>query len=305
MRFGKLKTNGIFLLLLIAIGFLVLCVETVTDTGFFSRHFFATSNQIIYVILLLTIFYLVLSKDKFYEKVTKPLACAIIGFLLTYIILNVLEIRNYPNYVFSAFHLNLMGFQPLLVFVITLYFLIQVSLYLNKHLTSSLQKFVVLTLFSLFLYTNSGRDLVIVKKYFAYAAAYPEASYGQKMYELWGEPYNFFKIGRTLMDKGSILIIPPQESPYDISGNKGLVRYFLNLVNLDQINPLSAKKGDFIIITPGNELNNGVYKIWPEGEVSADYYFVINAKDASYQKISGDYNSSTFPQGEWGLIHKQ
>ena len=311
----------IFLLSIVSI--LMVGVEVFTYPNFLLNHFHI-APKVITIITILLISPLLL-------KIKKPLgnlsAIFIFGTALTIvgqIILIYLESSNFPNYVYSHFHIQIAGFNNLTLHLAGLSL---VALLLNKEtIKESIKKvnqylieqvnikglprrllfFSIAFLWSFFAVTNIYKDLVISREIIADIASDPLANSSDKTKKINGFFYDDMLFIKSKTEEGSTIAIPPTDYPWAIEGNPAYDLYFLyprKLVQGSGTN-LPLEKVDYILIAKGSWPKEGYENGWPKEKVYGAKIWYIDEKTLSITEYTNTYYIPNAKDNDksWGLI---
>lgn len=344
-----LEVNNFIFPFLIPLTYFFLFLETYSYIGALrkfilvdSRFFFGLSVVSAFGVLIKKILF---DEGKMEENNMTSFALRF-NFILTpiffafYFILIGLENRNYPNYVFSSYHLqpdnffNLVLLGLVLSFVGIFYFynengkgkvdrLIRFLLiefgdfsFEKTQKSSVFRDFLSRSLFlvSLFLlvvyfFNNLSKSLSLSFKNTLYIFTHLDATYDDKMRKKWGDFYNFMVFININTSPDSVIVIPPERSPWLSTGNKWLVRYFLHPRKIVQFDDIELKfanlqEGWWIMMSWGywNCKEKGCYG-WPKEKIEAKKV-LIKKKDSHLLMQSFDniiYDINNF-EGCFGLI---
>ena len=267
--------------------------------------------------------YVFLNKIFFYFcNVTLPV------FVFLYYVAVVTEAKNYPNYVFSTFHLNIDNFSYVVFFDLFNVFLGQVKEYKNiliqvdKSIKAGkafkenktvnvfwLNKLLISTLIILIFFfgaTNllqTGKQLIVDNIYIFLNRSF---SYDEKMEAKWGLFYKYMRFVRDNTPQDSAIAIPPPVRPWLSEGNSVLVRYFLYprfLVTVEN-EFTTERKPDYYFLAKGlwkayDEKDYG----WPKDYIKAEKILYMDTESNIAREVEKDYDPSE-PENlqSWGLI---
>jgi hypothetical protein len=307
---GKLKFYQLIIALLF-VPLLPLLAETFIYSGFFKNFFNADISYIIYIGILAGTYYLFFNKDKHEPLIDLLINLLILLLFVTTVavfILGYLEEVNFPNYVFSVFHVHYHNIPALVSYVFYLLFLLLIknetkTLLIEKKLSLKLTS-AVFFLLSVYLVNNSNQTLSLIERKVITILVKPNITYNEKMSKEWGFFYNYMLFVRENTPSDAIVHLPPKLDPWQLTGNIGLVRYFLyprQLVNTSDPFSLSNKKFDYLLISKGfftqaGESGHG----WPKIPIEADKIWYIDENTKEVEEFNGQFIPHT--SKDWGLI---
>ncbi len=258
-------------------------------------------------------------------------------FFAFYFILIGLENRNYPNYVFSSYHLqpdnffNLVLLGLVLSFVGIFYFynengkgkvdrLIRFLLiefgdfsFEKTQKSSVFRDFLSRSLFlvSLFLlvvyfFNNLSKSLSLSFKNTLYIFTHLDATYDDKMRKVWGFYYDYMKFVKENTPENATIVIPPQQAPWLSEGNVALSRYFLyprKLLN-GYYDSLPKEHFDYVLLAYGTwRANKDEDYGWPKVELEASEIIYLDPKNNEVGKIKDVvYRPNFNDKVLWGVI---
>lgn len=293
--------------------------------------FFSFNPLYIYAVLFLLglgISFSRISKESTEYSILKKfnwILLCVFGLLLSLFI--ILGIVNYPNYVFSVFHIHTKAFIN--VFVIILFTHLVLSRFNSidkpsrfiKHsylkLTGKYSKIFPIALISIiFVLWILAKNLVgiekILNKNLPFMLNNPQATYEEKMGEKIGNDFvNYTKFIKENTPENATILLPPFPAyPWPQTGNIPYMRYFLyprKLLNGNEYEPAhnySDENIDYVLITWGEtETTSGNYTHgWPKFNVNAKkYIYYLNGEET--QEVMGNYNYQDYKDKKmWGLI---
>ncbi len=105
-------------------------------------------------------------------------------------------------------------------------------------------------------------------------------TYDKKMGYYWGFFYDYMLFVKENTPENSTIIVPPQESPWFMTGNIGLVRYFLyprNFIQGTYDKPLDIDSADYVMLAWGEWKENDMSRYgWPKVKVDAEETILLN-----------------------------
>lgn len=315
---------------LVTLTYFFLMLETYMYIGFLSRFFLVDSRHFLVVSIISALLLVFsrkeskLSKEQIFlnklvlqvNKLLFPLT------LIFYIIMQVSEVVNYNNYVFSTFHL-----QPEVFFNIVLFsgvlFIIDmihkrkkemdqikkaVKMIIEGYKTSPFQivlKILIVTFLLIYFLLGLTKTMNNLVNSSFYIVTHRDDSYDDKIRRRWGFYYDFMKFVDERTDSGSTIVVPPQQGPWLTVGNAGLGRYFVypkKILN-GGYDYLPKNDFDYVVIAWGGWLVGDKKRYgWPKVPVVAEKIWYINS-NLEIKEFTEDYVPDD-PKNEngWGLI---
>lgn len=286
-----LRINTLIFPFLVGVTFLFLGIETYTYLGFLQKHFFINSR----LILTIAVFSAILVANK------KNIVFKLNGFifpllLIFYLILIFFEVRFYPNYIFSHFHLQpqiflyLVVFSGLLLIIKDLnYKLLVVKIQENVFILGMLMMLILIYLLA------DGTLKVLNQAIYSDFGmlTHINFTYDDKMRTMWGSYYNYIKFVNMNTERDSSILVPPQDFN-STAGNVGLDRYFLypRALGNGELNELGVIGYDYVLLTPG----------WPKVKIPANKILYFDPNTYGVNEVGGNYDPSKVPTGSWGVI---
>ncbi len=309
----------------------LLLIESLTYRGFVKKFLVLDITFLIFCTVLSG--FLLLLESYFFNKQPKGnLVVFVLKFnhllflplCVSYYILVAVEAENYPNFVYSTFHLLPDNLAPLVL--LSAYLLI-----INKFIVRPIKinpktvwekiNFwnVVLAISLLFFFLFLAKDILFTvrssAKTISESIGYINKSKEEKMRDRFGVVYDFARFIRENTPENSYILIPPQEYPWPMTGNVLFFRYFLyprRLINggtyevgVDIVN----EKIDYILIAKGELKLDccGFDYGWPKFKFSGEKIILVDTYDekgkATTEEMPGEYDPKTFSDTSgWGLI---
>lgn len=314
---------------LAVITFAALLIESVTYAGFLGKHiifgakFFLISSLFSGIIQLLytnerekSLLLNYVSLNKLVINFNYLLAPALI---IVYYVMVSTEAANYPNYIFSTYHvlpenvIYLVFFNLFNVFLgITGGFKDTTSThpYLKRFgYSSGLKQLLILVMVVFLLYfgiENMGKTTIDLIKEGSFIVLHPYASYDEKMETRWPFFYGYMKFVKDNTPESSAIAIPPPVRPWLSVGNSVLVRYFLypRFLITDENEFPTDRNPDYFLLTRGlwNAYDEKDYG-WPKDYLKAEYILYLEQNPYSVTKLEEDFDPSDPKNREgWGLI---
>jgi len=315
---------------LMTLSFFFMLLESYMYIGFL-RKFILVDSRFFLVLSILSIIFIVYSRassrkhtlSKVEDIVLNLNALLFFPLLVFYLIMIVSNSVKYQNYIFTTFHIQPQNFFNVVILSFLLFVLkfinfirganrLILSKVIQNHFTMSNNYrvksvlFIVIYPFTLYIFINlfsvfhkDINNLVFISTHINY-------SYDQKMEEYWGFYYDFIKFVKDNTPENSVIVIPPQETPWLTEGNEWVDRYFLYPRKLVQGTYDSLPDGDFDYVmvawgtwnTPDKERYG-----WPKVNVKAEKIIYINSKDNAMYDYFGNYDpKDQRNQESYGLI---
>lgn len=308
--------DGVNLLFPFLLTFLlfVIIIETFTYLGFMEKILFVNSNTSFVLITIFTTFFVanILSKPQYVLSDSNKHFFSLILFFfpllaLLYISLSFLESKNYPNFVFSSYHIQL----PVMQKLVAAYFFILVSYNAitakKKLLASRYQFFYTLPfkptmpfitikffllvqslLLLLFLVTNTVKVIPLFSENVTHIFSHPIATYDEKMKYNWKFFYEYMQYVKKVTPEDAVIALPPAQSHWLSTGNIVLVRYFLyprsvvNLVETQSIETIyQIPPGEYshMLLAQGLWNDPQVPYGWPKQQIPVEKIFLLNREE--------------------------
>ncbi len=307
----------------------ILFLEVFTYKNILFKHFFISSDALFVISLFFT--WTIINSNKNGNKVMDLVTLYVFTFIkylfipisFFYIYFLFLNINNYPNYVFSIYHL-----QPdLLVRPLLFSLCISFLSYIKKH-TSLFHKtlsfvkdprkkyenlsvlVLVVTLFSYGVF-NFTKNIDTLSPYVVLSFANFSKSNIEKtdviMKVKYGYYYDYVKFVKQIVPENASILLPPQENPWQNEGNQRLTRYFLYPRTIYSAHESNLPEDiSYIVIawgSPDFPPKNGKSYGWPKERIEASKIYIYNFDTKGITEYSGDYDPDKFMKpGTYGLI---
>lgn len=265
-------------------------LEGITYSGYIFRHVHIHS-YVVYLFSFLATALLPRPKVKSKFIYILPFIVTVIFFFLIF-----MESINFPNYMYTHFHINPVTFQFFLGVLWFHSFIIR---------GTSILKTLIITSLIFIGIEGAGRTTGLIYSKLLQIIKSPFASYESKMAAAYPGFYPAMQHVKKLTPEDANIYIPPQGNPWEIEGNMAMVEYFLyprKVKNLDPntINNLPPKS--YLLIAKGSWEKTGETDYgWPKIKVPAKSLWFIDLKsNQSIQEVR-DYNPDT-DKWDWGLI---
>ncbi len=319
--------------------FFIICVELFTYFGSMRKVLFLDSNISFILITITSTLFLSFAlhrKNYKFTELNKYFSSLLFLFfpllIFLYISLNILESRNFPNYVFSTYHLHLTVLQKLVtayIFVILCFSLVKarksiLTLIKESTLNAAIDKkridilisILVLTqiIFLLsFLIYNTVKVIPLLASNTTYIASHLFDSYDSKMSHNWGFFYEYMLYIKSIVPETGSIAIPPAQSHWLSTGNIVLVRYFLyprkvyNLVessNVETVYKMPKDNYDYVLLTQGLWADTSIPYGWPKQKIETKRIYVLN-RDTKEKNMyeTESYKPEDYEDTQlWGVI---
>jgi hypothetical protein len=315
----------------------LLVLETATYHGFVRKFLFFDVTFLFFLTLLVDVY--LVSQSIFYRRKATSLTfidqlivsvnrLSLIPLLLTYYVLANLEVTNFPNYVFSHFHINPENLMNILVFNILVFcFELLRSTKLSQELYTILHRrfgfelnsstaiqlffFGALLFFIVpqmqydfnYTYINTVRTLQTFGQTYDQKMVF---MLGGKKYTGWIYAYGQFV--NTHTPKDAVIFIPPQEESWQMEGNQYYFRWFVyprKLVTSQDIQAPIPEGATHVLIAYGSWPWGVKEYGWPRIKIPADrikrIILVNRETDEIIEKTDTDYIHHPSEQ-LWGVI---
>ncbi len=323
-----LNLNKIIFPYLTFLTFSFLFLESYMYIGFLRRYILVNS-QVFFVIALISGLFVLLplkKVDREIEFMFRANRLSMPILVVFYWIMVATEARNYPNYVFSNYHIQPENFLYL-VFLSGYILLIEYAIskrktiyYLKRKISPVLGTdgiFILLCSLGLLTYStiiggikvfhSSSYSNLFIFKHIA-------DDYHDKMRSQWGSFYDLMLFINEKTEEDAVIAIPPQKSPWLTIGNGGLVRYFIypreyiHITSREYVDgdiyKLPEAKYDYVVIAKGSWLvkDESLYG-WPKVAVEAEKFWLFDGSTGSIYERQGDFDPKEEGISEsWGLI---
>lgn len=308
----------------IVVTYTCLLLETVTYPGFLRKFIFLNATWVAMLVIAMGVV-VVLSLPKKTNQdgllldltftVNRLLVPAL---LFVYFLITIEETTHFPNYVFSTFHIHPAHFGLLIAFNLALVCLDVFRPWRHKILEFILRQrtwpdtlfMVIVPLAILFGFKQLILAGQTVLEYNSFLLLNPLASYETKLSHKVSD-YPFFAFVAASTPADSVIVVPPQQSPWLTSGNVGYIRHFLYPRKVVQGTleswPL-PDSAEYVLIAKGEwpVADQSLYG-WPKARIPAEkiWYFDPQSKHA-YESNATVFDPALAENSErWGLIKIQ
>jgi len=271
-------------------------VETIKFPGFIGKHFFIDTK--VYFALVILLLLISSARSKLLKLILKINLWVLILTLTVYLIFAFIEASNYPNYVFSTYHINMSGLFYVLLFGFSLFVIGKTGVKKSEFIKSkSLWNFIFIFFVAFALVVNLGISTQKALEENFYVFFHFNDTYDQKMYFRWENFYTYMVFLENNTPKDATIVIPPQISPWWVrTGNLLLVRYFLYPRKMIQYGTElipdvdSLPKGTFIMVAWGEFLCEQLgCHVWPIQPIKAREAVYKENNSASIKMIREDF----------------
>lgn len=270
--------------------------ESVAYIGFVHNHLGIYAYYIYLASIVLAIY-----RTNYPKFIAKSFLVA--SYLSSAIYLGIIfaETITYPNFVFTATHINPFTF----LFFVSLLWLH--TLIINK---ANLAKSLLVAALLYLGLDGMGRTLGLVYLGLNRVASDPFATYEQKMTDVYPGFYPALHEIVQLTPPDATIVIPPQGSPWDKEGNAAMVNYFVyprTVINgsLNDSLPITQTNKLFVLITkgtPGMFSSSNIYEYnWPKIDIAAEQIWEIDIQNNQVNNYKRDFSSES-DKWDWGLI---
>jgi hypothetical protein len=243
--------------------------------------------------------------------------------LIFYVIIKASEAANFPNYVFSTFHLQPDNFLYLVIFSAALLFLNQIrnTLKIRNSLFERIKAFPryimdnptenilkVFIFFFIFVYVSENLPDVLNRAVNSnlYVFTHINDSYDDKMRAKWRFLYDYTMFVKEYTEEDAKIVIPPKEAPWLETGNEGLMRSFFypRKVVSGKYDALPEEDFDWVLINRGRWLVDDQTRYgWPKVYLEAEKIIYIDPLTREIEEIEKDFDPADVRNKDaWGLI---
>lgn len=239
--------------------------------------------------------------------------------VVVYFLSSLLEQQNYPNFVFSHYHLHIGFFTNVLilnVYIILIEILLDYNFLMLKFIKipdltpRNISKIVILLLIVAIISYPVIRTFINITKMMIYHASLviknPNLNFDERSRKVITN-YSYYKFLVEHTPESALIGVPPQRNPWLTIGNIGMVRYFLYPRKITQ-EPDKTKVPlgvDYLVISSGDWASmDGKYG-WPESTVSAKrawLYDIPTGEVTTYENFTFDIHSNPELRKAWGLL---
>jgi hypothetical protein len=275
-------------------------IEAVSYLGFILKHT-GISPYAVYLASVVAIHYYAPHQ---YKILCKLLSVTGIILLVVLFVLSFAEGANYPNYVYSHTHINLVSFQLLTVFVATH------AVMLSIHKMKIMRKIGLALLAGLLAVagvSGLGRTSAFVVTSVAQVVNNPFLTYEQKMTNTYPGLYPAMREVVRLTPPSATILIPPQANPWEFEGNGAIVTNFIyprRVKNLGLSSDVPRLEGQvYVLIARGSwpNLISSTQYGWPKITIPAKRIWEFDISQQKSIEYSKDYDPKS-DSWDWGLI---
>jgi len=294
----------------VLISYFLLFLESFTYHGFLKKHFYFDTLLFLILVIIYLLWFFTVFKGKITEKLTLFLRIHkyfYIFLIAVFVLFQVVEQLTFPNFIFSKLHLIPTNLIFPLVLGTSLFFLGEYGQIILKEkngkpifLAVILSIIIPLFIFGIF-YGSILLGMVLKENFFILTNL--DISQADKFRKEMGVVYDLTQLVSEKTEESARILIPPQISPYDMTGNVGFFRYFVYPrfpVN-GGLNNLSLSGIDYVLIARGEAKGAALeFYNWPKEIVKAEKIFILR-ENGQVEEIRSDYVPEKF-EGRWGLI---
>lgn len=304
---------------LIIFTYSLLIIEMFTYPGFLRKYLLLNSHLFVFITLLILIFVAALENFQLFSnqiqmQIVMNLSKLFLPVLiLIYIIFIAEEQRNFPNYVFSRYHIHYQQIEYLLLLnlgIIAIYSVFSSAIF--EKIKGIRQKSISLFLFSisaLFLclwifIQNLTSNLSGALETLPYIASHLFANYEEKLTRR-VSVYQYLKFVNEHSPESATIAIPPQQNPWLTVGNGGYIRYFLyprHEINIE-LNSKIPPEADYALIARGTWAapDPSLYG-WPKERINAIEIWEFDWKTNKAKLVPDRVYDPVKSNIDWGLI---
>ena len=323
------KINKIAFPYLLSTTYIILFLEAYTYRGFIQKYTLINTTFIFYLTIISVSFLFIRiiqkkSNQKGIDSITN-VALQInklitIPLVFIYYILLILEDSNFPNYVFSEFHLALDNFALIVTFNLILTILILFFEFGSTKKIFMIYKFdLIRYLFYLSIlfflaphFQNFYTNIYIgtIKSISAIRKNYDEKmviALGGNSGTGWIYTYSKF-INKYVPENGTIFI-PPQKQAWQMEGNRYYFRWYVYprkiVTNEKEIESPIPPEADYVLISYGAWIWNTTEYVWPRIHIpmeKIDIIYYINRDSLEETEVKNADYTPNFETQDWGII---
>jgi len=308
---------------LFVLSFVFILLETYTYPGYLRKVLFINAATFSGLVVLLNFVNVIFSylftkkknlvsyQDKLFFGMNRLLLPVFFFFSLLF---EYLEKNNFPNYIFSNYHIHPFNFR--LLMLLSIIVVAQENMYKCRKIVLSVVKarmkleiLLSIIVTSIFIWFSVSRLITLfigVVLHGVYISQHPLLTYEQKM-EKSISLFSYYSFVKDHTPTDSTIAVPPQMNPWLTEGNIGYTRYFLYPRHIiSGVDPDIIPEGaDYAFLAHGEWASpDGLYG-WPRATVSAEvvWYFDRNTKvSTDSSDVILDWTSHPETRGSWGLI---
>lgn len=303
---------GFLLPFLIPLSLFFLLLESYTYLGFVHKHWLIDSRIVSFIsiaalMLIVSRLHRQANKSNFTENlldfVFKIIVILTPILMITYLMMQTLEAKNYSNYIFSNYHINPDNFAYVVFYSLTISIIYSHKLLLmsatsnisNNILGGKWFRFdnIVIAVTVLIIGYNLVTQAIVVTnrivKNSVYMITHINLSDYDKLFKLWGDYYGFVHSVSKVVGKAEVVILPPQVSPWLTIGNGGLTRYFISNAEVKHFDFTNQDIIDcncnYVVVSAGIDGKEN-WKIFPDVELEYKKMWIY--KDKGLHLVSTD-----------------
>lgn len=320
-----LDINGVVFAPLVVLAIGTAMIEAATYRGFMLKN--TDVSPVFFLVLAVTSYTAIVVRKLLYGVNFKPeakliLRINILCLPLALFLLSSLwkiEAENFPNYVFSTYHLNL----DILQSVLSLSFFLAVPYLMTEYLLVKPLKspvaklpwynlhfwapivfvcsIIVMSAVQLDrIFLRLGKDVVAI-------LSSPTSTFEDRQRQQVGPIFDVYKFFNAHTEPQSVIMVAPQSESGTV-GNIGYTRYFMYpryLIHREDFPPDQVPETDYILIMrSGFDAAQNKVVVWPRYPVPAESIFLFNEETHEVTRLDGvDYSPDDARfYDRWGVI---
>jgi hypothetical protein len=228
---------------------------------------------------------------------------------IIYFYLYFLENTNYPNYVFTRFHVHYYHLPNVIIlaglFMVFLAVVVHKTTFYSKYFYRlGILRSALIVLSILLLINNFFNTLPKLLDEINLTYNNFDLSYDEKMRARWGDFYDYMIFVKDNTPEDAVIYHPPQINPWQLEGNQVLLRYFLYpRILISGLIDFSDYEGPPIthaLIVWGRDLGDGSSEFgWPKGSLYGEKILIFNK--GMFENKLYEHGDRLF-KGERGII---
>jgi hypothetical protein len=276
-----IKLNEYLFPFIICASYIALGLETYSYIGYLKKFIFVDSR---FFLVLALISALLVTQVKPRKSIIIKINNILLPLLLiTYLAMQALEAFYYHNYIFSNFHIQQDNFLYLVILSAGIFMIGKFCKKITKPNDLSILIILIVSAFVLVDNLKISMNEAVYSDLFI--ATHINMTYDEKMQSYWGIYYEYITFVKNNTLENSTIIVPPQESPWLMTGNIALDRYFLyprEFIQGTFNEPLDLKSADYVMLAWGEWKENDTSKYgWPKVKVDVKEIIYMN-KDKNW-----------------------
>lgn len=301
-------------------------IEAFSYPGFLLKKIFIPVELLSGLCIILFIIYQFFSKRKmkansFYDHFMRLNQTLTLPLIILFYILNSLESFNFPNYVFSTYHLHLSVLEKILILnvilsvfsfklIISKLFLKEINIKISYD--SAVEMLFVISVSWIFLLHSWSFVKYVSNISVSYSATLNYSNEEKLVYQLGGNElsgwvYTYGEFINRNTPEDAAIIIPPQMESWQMEGNPWYFRWFVyprKLLSTQEIVQPFPDEGRYILIAHGAWVWGATQYVWPRVSIPADEIESITYIDRATQQETTVTNQPYTPSEKetWGII---